>query len=205
MSTTPRFIRVAALGLAFVLVATTADAQQPPALEFIRGQIVALDGKNLKLKSRDGKDVTVMLADNVVVTAMVKADVGDIKQNSYIGAAGIPQGDKIVAQAIQIFPEGFRPPEGYGPWDLTADSTMTNATVESVVTQASGREIKVKYKDGEKTILVPPGAAIVAYQPADAAMLKPGGNVFIVARKSPDGMLMAPRVAVGKDGLVPPL
>ena len=205
MSTTPRLIRAATLGLAFVLVATTVDAQQPPALERVRGQIVALDGKNLKLKSRDGKDVTVMLADNVVVTAMVKADVGDIKQNSYIGVAGIPQGGKIVAQAIQIFPGGFRPPEGHGPWDLTADSTMTNATVESVVTQASGREIKVKYKDGEKTIMIPPGAAIVASAPADALMLKPGGNVFIVARKSPDGMLTAPVVAVGKDGLVPPL
>jgi hypothetical protein len=205
MSRTPRFIRAAALGIAFVLVATTADAQQPPALERVRGQVAALDGKNLKIKARDGKDVTVTLPDNVTVSAMVKVDIGDIKQNAYVGVAGIPQGDKIVAQAIQIFPEGFRPPEGYGPWDLTPDSTMTNATVESVVTQASGREIKLKYKDGEKTVTIPPNAAIVGYQPGDASMLKPGASVFIMARKSPDGMLTAPRVAVGKDGLVPPL
>ena len=205
MSGTPRLIRAAALGVAFALLAVTADAQQPPVLETVRGQIVALDGKNLQIKSREGRDVAVTLPDNVVVSAMVKADIGDIKQNAYVGVAGIPQGDKIVAQAIQIFPEGFRPPEGHGPWSLTPDSTMTNATVDSVVTQASGRDIKVKYKDGEKTVTIPPEAAIVGYQPGDASMLKPGASVFIVARKSPDGALTAPRVAVGKDGLVPPL
>jgi len=149
--------------------------------------------------------VTVMLPDNVVVSAMVKVDAGEIKQNAYVGVAGVPQGDKIVAQAVQIFPEGFRPPEGSGPWDLTPDSTMTNATVESVVIQASGREIKLKYKDGEKTVVVPANAAIVGNQPGDASMLKPGASVFIFARKSPDGALTALRVAVGKDGLVPPL
>jgi hypothetical protein len=198
-------MRAAALGLAIGLLAATADAQQPPVLEVVRGQIVALDGKNLQIKGRDGKDVTVMLPDNVAVSAMVKLDHGDIKQNAYVGVAGVPQGDKILAQAIQVFPEGVRPPEGYGRWDLTPDSTMTNATVDSIVTQASGREIKVRYKDGEKTVLIPPEAAIVGYQPGDASMLKPGASVFIVARKSPEGVLSAPRVAVGKDGLVPPL
>ena len=205
MSRTPRLIRAAALGTALVLAGVAANAQQPPALETVRGQIVALDGKNLNIKSREGKDVTVMLPDNAVVSAMVKVDPGELKQNSYVGVAGIPQGDKIVAQAIQIFPEGVRPPEGHGPWTLTPDSTMTNATIESVVTQASGREIKVKYKGEEKTVVIPPNAAVVGYQPGDASMLKPGAGVFIVARKSPDGALTAPRVAVGKDGLVPPL
>ena len=197
-------VRSAAIGLALAFIAAAAYAQAPQ-LERVRGQIVALDGKTLKIKSREGKEIPVTLADNFVVSAMVKTDVGAIKQNAYIGVAGVPQGDKIVADAIQIFPEGFKPPEGFGPWDHTAGGTMTNATVESVVTQASGREFKLKYKDGEKTIVAPPSAAIVAYEPGDASMLKPGASVFIVARKSPDGTLMAPRVAVGKNGLVPPL
>lgn len=197
-------VRSAAIGLALAFIAAAAYAQAPQ-LELVRGQIVALDGKTLKIKSREGKEIPVTLADNFVVSAMVKTDVGAIKQNAYIGVAGVPQGDKIVADAIQIFPEGFKPPEGFGPWDHTAGGTMTNATVESVVTQASGREFKLKYKDGEKTIVAPPSAAIVAYEPGDASMLKPGASVFIVARKSPDGTLMAPRVAVGKNGLVPPL
>lgn len=199
-----RIARTAAIGLALAVLAATAHAQAPQ-LQVVRGQIVALDGKTLKLKSREGQEIPVVLADNFVVSAMVKADVGAIKQNAYVGVAGVPQGDKIMAQAIQIFPEGFKPPEGFGPWDHTAGGTMTNATVESVVTQASGHEFKLKYKDGEKTIVAPPSAAIVAYEPGDASMLKPGANVFIVARKSPDGTLMAPRVAVGKNGLVPPL
>lgn len=197
----------AALGLALVLVTATADAQQPPAQERVRGQVVALDGKALKVKSRDGKDVTVMLADNYQVSAVIKADFGDIKQNSYVGTAAVPQRDgTLLAQEVLIFPEPMRGTgEGHRPWDLTPESTMTNATVETVVTDVNGRTLKLKYKDGEKQVVVPPEAPIVTFAPGDAAMIEPGQHVFIIASKAADSGLSAARVMVGKDGLVPPM
>jgi hypothetical protein len=96
--------------------------------------------------------------------------------------------------------------EGFGPWDVKPNSTMTNATVDNMVTGTDGRNITVKYKDGEKKIIVPPDAAIVKYVPGNKDALKAGAKIFIVAAvKQPDGTLEAPNVSVGLNGLTPPM
>jgi hypothetical protein len=83
---------------------------------------------------------------------------------------------------------------------------MTNATVEQTVAGVDGQTVRVKYKDGEKTIIVPPNVPIVTYVPGDRSDLKPGAKIFIVAaQKQPDGTLSAARVNVGRDGLTPPM
>ena len=69
------------------------------------------------------------------------------------------------AVAILIFPEAMRGvAEGYRPWDLEPNSTMTNATVAEQVAGTDGQTLTVKYKDGDKTILVTPATIIVTYQ-----------------------------------------
>src|ERR1700738_143060 len=83
-----------------------------------------------------------------------------------------------------LFPDAMRGTgEGHYPWDLQPKSTMTNASVEQVVTGVNGPTLMVKYRDGEKTIIVPPDVPVVTFAPGDKANLKPGTKIFILAEK----------------------
>jgi hypothetical protein len=199
-----RFIRsrAAAIGLAFLLGASAAWAQSPTR---VRGTIERLDGPILTVKSREGADVTVRLADNLSVSGVVKAALTDIKPGSYVGIAALPRAGELNAVEVLVFPEAMRgTAEGHGPWDLLPESTMTNATVAESVDRVQGRTLTLKYKDGERTITVPPEAPIVTLVPADRTELKPGAAVFIPATRQPDGSLQASRVLVGRD-IAPPM
>ncbi len=199
-----RFIRsrAAAIGLAFLLGASAAWAQSPTR---VRGTIERLDGPVLTVKSREGADVTVRLADNLSVSGVVKAALTDIKPGSYVGIAALPRAGELNAVEVLVFPEAMRgTAEGHGPWDLLPESTMTNATVAESVDRVQGRALTLKYKDGERTITVPPEAPIVTLVPADRTELKPGAAVFIPAARQPDGSLQASRVLVGRD-VAPPM
>lgn len=193
----------AALGLAFVT--TTALAQERVR---VRGTIENVDGSMLTVKTREGQDVKVKLPDNARVLGIEKASIDDIKQGSYIGVSAMPQTDgSQKALHVHIFLDAMRGvAEGFGPWDVRPNSTMTNATVDNMVTGTDGRNITVKYKDGEKKIVVPPDAPIVKYVPGNKDALKAGAKIFIVAAvKQPDGTLEAPNVSVGLNGLTPPM
>jgi hypothetical protein len=83
---------------------------------------------------------------------------------------------------------------------------VTNATVAQMVKAVEGDEITLKYKDGEKKIVVVPNTTIVTYVPADKSELKPGAKIFIAAaNKKEDGTLEAATVSVGRDGITPPM
>jgi hypothetical protein len=182
-------------------------AQQPPTVR-IRGTIEAVDGPLLAVKSRDGTEMKVRVTDNVAVTGVAKSSMSEIKPGSYIGVSAMPEPDGTQkALAIQIFPEAQRGvAEGFRPWDLRAGSTMTNATVAETVAGTDGQTIMVKYKDGEKKVVVPPDTPIVAFVAGDRSELKPGAKIIIFsAVKKDDGSLEASRVNVGRDGLTPPM
>jgi len=194
-------------GFALMLATSASFAQQPPPVR-IRGDIVKADGDVFDIKTRGGEMVKVKLVDPQRVLALVKATLADIKPGSYIGVTAMPQADgSQKAIAIHIFLESMRGvAEGHRPWDREPGSTMTNAAVESSVASVDGQVIMVKYKDGEKKVIVPPNAAIVAYAPGRKDELKPGAHIFIVAAtKQPDGSLTAPGMNVGRDGVVPPM
>jgi hypothetical protein len=203
MMRTPRHALAAA---AFALVlAAPAWAQDTVR---VRGTIERVDGNTLVVKSRDGAELKVVLANNALIVAIVKASIADIKQGSFVGVTGMPQADGSQrAIEVHIFPEAMRGTgEGHYPWDLRPGSTMTNANVEQMVTGVDGHTLSVKYKDGEKKLIVPPDATIVTYVPGDKSELKPGTKIFIAAaKKQPDGTLEAPRVNYGRDGLTPPM
>jgi len=95
--------------------------------------------------------------------------------------------------------------EGHYPWDLQPGSMMTNATVAEIVDIDQARRMTLKYKDGEKTIIVPTGAPIVTLEPGERGMLVRGAHIIVSATQRPDGALTASRVTVGKNGLVPPM
>jgi hypothetical protein len=111
------------------------------------------------------------------------------------------------AIAIHIFtPQQRGVGEGHRPWDLQPNSTMTNAAVGSKVTATEGDVLMMKYKNGEKKVVVTPQTAIVKVVSADKSEIKPGAKVIIMgAAKQPDGSLVAPSIYVGKDGITPPM
>jgi hypothetical protein len=61
----------------------------------------------------------------------------------------------------------------------------------------------VKYKDGEKKIVIGPDAVIRQYVAGDKSELKPGAHVGINATKQPDGSLQTARVNVGRGDVIP--
>jgi hypothetical protein len=200
--------RAAAASLVATLVlGSAASAQQPPTVR-IRGAIEAVDGPLLTVKSREGTEIKVRVTDNVTVTGVAKSAMSEIKPGSYIGVSAMPEPDGTQkALAIQIFPEAQRGvAEGFRPWDLRPGSTMTNATVAETVVGTDGHNIMVKYKDGEKKVVVPPDTPIVAFVAGDKSELKPGARIIIFsAVKKDDGTLEASRVNVGRDGITPPM
>jgi hypothetical protein len=200
--------RALAVSLTVISVlGSVAWAQQPPPVR-IRGTIESVDGAVLMIKSREGADMKVRMTDNVAVFGVAKTELSEIKQGSYIGVTAMPEPDGVQkAVAVHIFPENQRGvAEGFRPWDQRPGSTMTNATVAETVKGTDGQNILVKYKDGEKKVMVPPGTPIVTFLVGDKSELKPGAKIIIFgAVKKDDGMLEANRVNVGRDGITPPM
>jgi hypothetical protein len=193
-------------GFALLLAATASFAQQPQTVR-VNGTIEKVDGPTLVIKSRQGDEVKVDVTDNVAVFGVVKATLAEIKPGAYIGVGATPQTDGS-QRAIQVIvfadiQRGLG--EGHRPWNRP-NSTMTNATVDSTVAGVDGVVVMVKYKDGEKKIVIPPDAIILGYVVGDKSELKPGANIAIInATKKPDGTLETARVNVGRGGVVPPM
>ena len=200
--------RALAVSLAAASLFATAASAQAPATVRIRGAIEAVDGPMLTVKSREGAEMKVRITDNVAVIGIAKSSLSDVKPGSYIGVSAMPQADgSQKALAVHIFPEAQRGTgEGFRAWDLRPNSTMTNATVAETVAGTDGQNILVKYKDGEKKVVVGADTPIVAFVTADKTELKPGAKIIIFgATKKDDGTLEATRVGVGLDGITPPM
>jgi len=194
-------------GLALPFVASIAAAQQPQMVR-VRGTIESVNGQVLTVKARDGTPLTVKLADGAPVRTVIRKSLADVTQGSFVGITAMPQPDGTQkAVEIHIFPEALRGTgEGHRPWDLMPHSTMTNANVDSVVAASDGKELVLKYKNGEKKFVVPADVEVVMFAPAHMSDLKPGAKIFIVAaKKMPDGTLAAPAVVVGTNGVDPPM
>jgi len=192
-----------ASAVALLFAASFAAAQAPQTVR-VRATLENVSVPMLTAKARDGAEMKIKLADNAPVNEVVKASLADIKENSYIAVTAMPQPDgSQKAVAILIFPEAMRGVgEGFRPWDLEPNSTMTNATVGQQVAGTDGQTVTVKYKDGDKKILVTPATIIVTYKKSAASELKAGQKIFVAAaKKLDDGTLEAPNVAYGDVGV----
>jgi hypothetical protein len=195
----------AALFVVAALVATTALAQAPQTVR-LRGVIEKVDGNTVTAKSDKGDELKINLADKMLVVAVVKASLADIKDGDFIGSGAMPQPDgSQKAIEVHIFAESMRGTgEGFRPWDGAPNSTMTNGTVGNTVTGVDGPVITVKYKDGDQKIIVGPDVPIVRFEVADMSVIKPGVAFTVVAAtKQPDGSFNINRINVGRDGVVP--
>jgi len=187
------------------LALVTAVAAQAPSR--IRGQVEKADGPNLVLKLRDGGTLNVKLADDARVSALVPAKLDDLKNDTFIGIAGVPAGNNTIeAHSIHIFMAAQRGvvADRHGPWDSRANSTMTNAYIDGAVTKAAnGNSFKVKYKEGEQTIIVTPQTVIAAAAPGNKDEIKAGAQLIIMqSEKAADGSVTAKTLYVGR-GVTP--
>jgi hypothetical protein len=197
---------VAAVLLLWVAAAPV-FAQQPPTPTRVRGTIESVDGDTINVKSRTGDMVKLHVSEQVRIVDIVKISLADIKEGSFIGSAGMPQPDgSQKAIEVHLFPEAQRGTgEGFRPFDLQPNSTMTNATVTQTVVGNDGKTLTVRYKGGEKKIIVAPDTPVVTYEPGQRAELVAGAKIFATVAAQPDGGLETSRVSVGRNGLTPPM
>jgi hypothetical protein len=199
-------VLLAALCLGFLSASAMAQAPDGTPTR-IRGTVEKLDGQTLVVKSRDGQDMTIALAPNYSVAALVKKSISDVKQGDFVASTGVKGTDgKLHAVEVRIFPEALRGVgEGQYPWDLKPDSTMTNATVAGIAGAGAGQTLKVNYKGTESDYVVDADCPVFGYTQGDASLLKPGAAVFVIALKKPDGSMSAARITAEKDGVKPPM
>ena len=186
------------------LLATSFAAAQAPDVARVRGTIDKVDGHMLTIKVLNGTTFMVKVADNGPVRNIVKSSLSDIQVGSYLAITAMPQPDgSQKAVAILVFPAaGPKPPDGFSQWDFKPGSTMTNATVDTTAAGVDGQKLSVKYKDGEKTIIVSADTEITTFKPGTMADVKAGEKIMIfAAKKQPDGTYEAPNVAVGDYGV----
>jgi hypothetical protein len=197
---------LAGVALVAAFAVSSASAQQPPT-QRVAGTIEKVDGNTVTVKGKDGAAQTVVLTDKALIVGVHKASLADIKEGSYIGSGAVPQADgSQKAVEVHIFAETQR---GTGDghrdgWPGAPNGTMTNGAAGAPVTSVDGMAVMVKYKDGEKKIVVTPTTPIVKFEVSDKAVLKPGAAVSIpAATKKPDGSFETARINVGLDGAVP--
>jgi hypothetical protein len=190
-----RWILLSLLGIATVSVHAQSTLR-------VRGTISEFDGSVLSVKSRDGKDLKLKLADNATIAAAKAMTLSDLKPGDYVGATtrSGPDGARV---AVEIHTLAPTTPEGHIPWDLEPESMMTNANVASVES-AGGQYVTLQHKGGSQKILVPAGTPIVTNTPADRSYLKRGEYIFSIAQVGADGLMTVQRVQVSRDGVRPP-
>ena len=224
-------IRTALLSLA-VLIPPATVAEAAPVLQRVRGTIESVGDKTVMIKTVDGTSMSVMLAGDTKFASVVKSSLADVKDGVFIGTA--TKGDKPpTALELVVFPDSMRgTAEGHYDWDSITDTTlsggktvksamtngtikstsrpmtksaMTNGTVKSGMASGGSKTLTITYNSGKSLdIVVPPSAPIVAFEPADIKVLKPGGKIFVVAVDDA-GKLDGKLVAVGRDGVTPPM
>jgi len=194
----------ATVSFALICIATPASAADDTVR--IRGTIESVEGPVYVVKNRDGAELKLTVTDNPLFVAISPSTMADIKPGMFVGSAGMMQADGTQkAIEVHIFPESMRGTgEGHYDWDLKPQSKMTNANVEQTVAGVDGQILSVKYKDGEKKLLVTPETIVVTYVPGNKDDLKPGTKIFVsAAKKQPDGTVQTPRITYGRNGAGP--
>jgi hypothetical protein len=206
----PSSLLVTAALLAAVGAPALASAQAAPDPVRVRGTLVRVDAKTLVVQDRGGEVVSLARPADMPVSEVYRIKLSDIKQGSFIGTAAMPQADGTQkALEVVVFPEAARGTgEGHRPWDLLPQSTMTNATVADLAAAPKsvhgGQQLRLTYKGGEKTVIVPPDVPVVTFRPGSEALLVPGAKVLVNAQEK-NGMPTALRVTAGRSGFAPPM
>ncbi|MDO9427433.1 MAG: hypothetical protein Q7T93_11445 [Methylobacterium sp.] len=189
------------LALTLTVAATTAHADD---IVRYRGTLEKVDGSTLTIKPRTGDSITVQFSNDTKILAATTGQLADIKSESYIGTAAIPQPDGTQkALQVTVFSSSLRgTADGHYPWDLGTNSTMTNGAV-GTLSGTDGRTLLVKYQGGEKKVVVPDDVPVTLVDPGEKSILVPGSKLVAFTKKGADGALTAPSLIIGRTGTVP--
>jgi RNase P/RNase MRP subunit p29 len=206
----PSTLLASAALLAAAAAPVIASAQAASEQVRIRGTIVRVDANTLVVQDRSGEVVSLARPADMQLSEVYRIKLADIKQGSFIGTAAMPQADGTQkALEVVVFPEAARGTgEGHRPWDLLPQSTMTNATVADLAAAPKsvrgGQQLRLTYKGGEKTVIVPPDVPVVTFRPGTETLLVPGAKVLVNAQEK-NGTPTALRVTAGRNGFAPPM
>lgn len=190
-------------GLTLSLALSLAPARADDIVRY-RGTIEAVDGSTVTIKPRMGETKTVTFGNDTKILAASNGQLSDIKSESYIGTAAIPQPDGTQkALQVTVFASSLRgTADGHYPWDLGSNSTMTNGAIGSL-SGTQGRTLLVQYKGGEKKVMVPEDVPVTLVDPGEKSMIVAGAKVVAFTKAGPDGKLNAAVLIVGRNGAVP--
>ena len=193
------------LALLLVLACGAAAAQDNPPVR-MRGMVESFAAPNLVIRERSGKMFTLIVPEETGVAEVIPTDITSIQPGSFVGTAALLRADgKLESLEVVVFPEAARGAgEGHYPWDLKPESSMTNATVADLARSSNGRTLTLRYKGGEKTVIVPDGVPVVTLRPGDRSLIVPGAKVFIVAEPMDDQFIVR-RLMIGRNGFQPPM
>jgi hypothetical protein len=192
---------------ATMVLAGAAFAQQARTAR-VRGTIESVNGSSIVVRARGGELVSHALAPDQTVSEIYPVPFEDVRTGTFVGVGAFPQPDGTQrAIAVLLFPESRRGSgEGHYPFDYAPETTMTNATVAEVgevAGSSGGRRLQLRYKDGEKTIVVPPGTPVISFKPGDRSLVVPGASVSVTATEV-NGVATATRISAGRNGFAVP-
>jgi hypothetical protein len=156
---------------------------------------------------------------------VVASSLSTLKDGDFVGTA--TTGPKTALQSLElvIFPESMRGAgEGHYEWDVPgvvasrgggsvvssamtngtvqSQSAMTNGTVSGNEASSGGRMLTITYAGGSANVTIPEGTPVVRFEPTERASLAVGQKVYAVI---PKGTTSAGFLAMGKDGVIPPM
>jgi hypothetical protein len=208
LNPTNRFALIGILALSLLTSIGHIQAQIVSAPLRIRATIEKVNGSNITVKEKNGEVFNISINEITNISECLPITIEEIKAGSFIGSGAMPQIDgTLKAVEVLVFPESMRGTgEGHRAWDVLPQSTMTNATVAEVSVGSGpiGRTLKLKYKDGEKILLIPKDAPIVTFTPGDKSLLVVGAKL-IVNLQEIEGKYIATRIIAGRNGFQPPM
>src|SRR5712664_3638288 len=191
------FLSLLGCVVVFSAVAAASPAQSWPAgITPVRGVVTSVSGNALTVNSQTGP-VKIQLGTPLKVYKRTPSDLSHVNSESFVGVTSVKQPDGSErATNINIFPEELR---GIGegsylmnpdPGQSASRSRMTNGTVS---TKSGASTLSVQYSGGMQTISVPRDVSVTALTPT-ADKLKPGDNVFVLAKTQKDGSFITTSV-----------
>ena len=188
-----------------VILLNLANAQSDQVVR-IRGSVIEVKDNNIIFKERAGEVISIAFGDSLNIQEVYPISMSNIERNSFIGTAALAdKTGRLIALEVHVFPESMRGTgEGHRAWDSVPGSTMTNANVDELISVGNSRELRLKYKGGEKIVFVPESVPVVTYKPGSTDLLVPGANAIITASDK-SGRPTASRIVIGRDSFKPPM
>src|ERR1700712_5378985 len=117
-------------------LSTVAFAATP---ERIRGTVTAVSGDTLTVHTTAGADQSIALGSTTRYQKVVRANLSNVEQGSYIGTATKEVGGKLIALEVVVFPPAMKGAgEGHYAWDRIPDTTLAGGSGASSSTMTNG-------------------------------------------------------------------